>query len=121
MPMPVKYNPNDLPTGNKCVEGIKMGFMMGFGVGSSIGILASLFQPKKPFNLFAIRTFRTCLKMGLTFAAFMSIGSLYRCDDADIKNIETSPFLQQIKNKRLNLNSSNSNTSEILYTAPTMD
>ncbi|KAN0012229.1 hypothetical protein ACTFIU_007527 [Dictyostelium citrinum] len=107
MPMP-RRNENQerkqADAGNQCVESIKMGFLMGAGVGATFGscmVLIMYAAKRVPKFMLPKVLGSSALKMGGMFGCFMGIGGALRCEDDETK----------INNK--NNNSSNNNNKNI--------
>ncbi|KAN0040149.1 hypothetical protein ACTA71_012039 [Dictyostelium dimigraforme] len=110
--MPFPRKPNDLEKkqedpNNQCIESIKMGFLMGAGVGATFGscMILIMFAAKKlPRHLLLRSLGSSALKMGGMFGCFMGIGGALRCEEDEIK-------INKNKNKNINPVFKNSNTN----------
>ncbi|EAL64383.1 reactive oxygen species modulator [Dictyostelium discoideum AX4] len=73
---------------NQCIQSIKMGFLMGAGVGATFGscIVLIMFAAKKLPRAILMKTLgSSAMKMGGMFGCFMGIGGALRCEVDETK------------------------------------
>ncbi|KAK5580381.1 hypothetical protein RB653_000397 [Dictyostelium firmibasis] len=108
MPIPRKTESRKLEDpGNQCMESIKMGFLMGAGVGATFGscIVLIMFAAKRlPKSLLTKHLGTSALKMGTMFGCFMGIGGALRCEENE-----------EINNNNNNNNNKNNNNNYSIF------